>query len=167
MNKIRVENKEKELTLDAKKAILTEWKINLIIIERANVYHKGILNKRNDTFLNPTDTIGLFDVHLIPGLDSEIQKETITSNSTSLALGQDVDFDLKTRLTINQISAQQELLVNASKRITESFLSQRELFDIDKTNQNYLIFYSLLEQLIQQEDSTIIRLKEAINEFEN
>jgi len=166
MNEIRIENKEKELTYDAKKTILTEWKINLIIIQRSNSYHEIILKKGEESILKNIDTINFFDLELIPGLSNGIQNETITSNSLSLVDDQQINFDIKTRLTINQIHEQQKKLVAAINTITIDFLIQRELFDKTKAKENYLMFYSLLEDLIEQENNTIERLKEAINEFE-
>lgn len=68
MNELRIEKKENELTKDAKKAILTEWKINLIIIERSNSYHEEILKKGAESILKNIDAIHLFDLELIPGL---------------------------------------------------------------------------------------------------
>ena len=166
MNEIRIENKEKELTYDAKKTILTEWKINLIIIQRSNSYHEIILKKGEESILKNIDTINFFDLELIPGLSIGIQNETITSNSLSLVDDQQINFDIKTRLTINQIHEQQKKLVAAINTITHDFLIQRELFNKTKAKENYLMFYSLLEDLIEQENNTIARLKEAINEFE-
>jgi hypothetical protein len=166
MNEIRIENKETELTYDAKKAILTEWKINLIIIERSNSYHEVILKKGEESILKNIDTINFFALELIPGLSNGIQNETITSNSLSLVDDQQINFDIKTRLTINQIHEQQKKLVAAINTITNDFLIQRELFNKTKAKENYLMFYSLLEDLIEQENNTIARLKEAINEFE-
>jgi hypothetical protein len=166
MNELRIDKNETELTKDAKKAILTEWKINLIIIERSNSYHKIILKKGTDSILKNIDTINLFDLELIPGLSNGIQNETITSNSLSLVDDQQISFDIRTRLIINQINEQQKRLTAAINSITNDFLTQRELFDKTKVEENYLMFYSLLKDLVKQESNTIERLKEAITEFE-
>ena len=166
MNELRIEKKENELTRTAKEAILTEWKINLIIIERSNTYHKNILNKGADSILNKIDSINLFQLELIPGLSNGIQSETITSNSLGLVDDQQINFDIKTRLTINQIHEQQKKLYTAIDAIINDFLTQRELLDETKVKENYLLFYLLMENLVDQENATIARLKGAINEFE-
>ena len=166
MNELRIENKEAVLTKDAKKAILTEWKINLIIIERSNSYHEEILKLGTETTLKKIDTINLFDLKLIPGLSNGIQKETITSNSLGLIDDQQINFDIKTKLTISHIHEQQIKMTAAINTIINDFLTQRELFDKTKVKENYLMFYSLMNRLVEQENNTIERLKEAINEFE-
>ena len=166
MNEIRIEKKEIEITEDAKKAILTEWKINLIIIERSNSYHEDILNKGRESFLKNLDTINYFDLKLIPGLNNGIQNETITSNAIGLVDDQQINFDIKTRLTINQIHEQQKKLNSAINVIIDDFLIQRELFDNTKVEENYLMFYLLLKELVEQENSMIVRLRQAISEIE-
>ena len=165
LNEVRVEKNGAELARNAMNAILTEWKINLSILERSKSYHQTILNKGEQTLLKNLDTLKRFDVELIPGIQGAIQKETITSSSKGLISDQQFDFDLKTRLTINQINEQQDYLTKAINALSNDFLNQRELLDPTKIKENYLMFYSLLEKLIDQETIMIQRLEAVIYEF--
>ena len=165
LNEVRIERQERTLTRDAKYTILAEWRINLTILERSKAYHTEILMNRSQFFLNNLDTISLFNLNLIPGFDNRIQKETITNNSKGLVVDQQISFDLKTRLTINQINEQQLKLTMATNALLFDFFSQRELFDNSKVKENYLMFYSLLEELVTQESIMIERIKAAIDDL--
>ena len=166
MNDIRTERNEIELTKDVKRAILVQFKLNLIILERWAPYHEDIIKRGAEEFLETIDTVSRFDLGLIPGLNNGIQNEILMTNGWVLIGDQQINFDIETRLLINQIYEQQRLVTEATRKITDDFLTQVELFDETKVKGNYLMFYSLLDRLCEQEKSMIIRLKEAINELE-
>jgi hypothetical protein len=166
MNEVRARKQSVDLTNEARTAILTELKINLLVLERWAPYHKTILEKGEDFVLNNADALSQFDLSLIPGLNNGIQREILTSNGWSLIDDQQINFDLKTRLLVNQIYEQQKYVTKATSRITEDFLMDREVFDNTKVKENYLMFYSLIAELWGQEDAMIKRLKESINDIE-
>ncbi|MBT8297720.1 MAG: hypothetical protein KJO52_05245 [Maribacter sp.] len=165
LNEVRIEKKEKELAINAKFEILAEWKINLSILERSKAYHALILNNKSNFFVNNLETISHFDLNLIPGFEDRIQKETTTNNSKGLVVDQQINFDVKTKLTINQINEQHLKLTMATNALDFDFLNQRELFDKSKVKENYLMFYSLLEEIVTQESIMIERLKVVINDL--
>jgi hypothetical protein len=167
MNDIRTERNKIELTKDAKRAILVQFKLNRIILERWAPYHEDILKRGAEEFLKNIDTVSRFDLELIPGLNNGIQNEILMSNGWVLVDDQQINFDIETRLLTNQIYEQQRLVTEATRKITDDFLTQIELFDETKAKANYLMFYSLLDRLWEQENAMIIRLKEAINALEN
>ena len=164
LNEVRIEKKEVQNTQEAKFAILAEWKINKIIVERWNAYHEEILDKE-DSFLENLDTIVLFDLDAIPGLDNGIQREIITSNGLALLDDEGISFDISTRLNINQIYEQQQNVNKATSKIIDDFLSERELLDPTQGRNNYALFYSLLRNLVEQENDLIDRLTKTIEEF--
>lgn len=164
LNEVRIEKKEVQNTQEAKFAILAEWKINKIIVERWNAYHEEILDKE-DSFLENLDTIVLFDLDAIPGLDNGIQREIITSNGLALLDDEGISFDISTRLNINQIYEQQQNVNKATSKIIDDFLGERELLDPTLGRNNYALFYSLLRNLVEQENDLIDRLTKTIEEF--
>ncbi len=166
LNEIRIENKEVQITKDAKNAILTEFKINLLVLERWAPYHEAILKKGRDSVLGNLANIKKFDPNSIPGLSKGIQREILTSNGWSLIDDRQINLDIKTRMLINQIYEQQKFVTNATSKLANDFLMQRELFDESKTKENYFMFYTLLGELLGQETAMIHRLKYAIEEFE-
>lgn len=166
MNEVRARKQSVDLTKEAKTAILTEFKINLQVLERWAPYHKEILEKGEEFITNQVDALDQFELSLIPGLSNGIQREILTSNGWSLIDDQQINFDLKTRLLVNQIYEQQKFVTKATSKITDDFLMAREVFDNTKVKENYLMFYSLIAELWAQEEALIKRLRESINDIE-
>ena len=166
MNEIREKKTQIEYTDKAKEAVLSELKSNLAVLERWTPYHKNILKARKELIFK-NDTIQGFKIASIPKLNNGIQREIITNSGWGLLVDKQVNFDIQTKLLINRIYEQQEYVTNATSRITNDFFNSREIFDTTKTKENYLIFYSFLGELWEQERAMIEGLKYTIEELEN
>lgn len=165
MNEKRETRLVTEQSIEAKKAILTELKSNLDILERWAPYHKELLDKGMDLLEN-IESKGNIGFGEIPGYTKGIMREFITNNGMSLLEGNQVNFDIKTRLLINRIYKQQKYVSKAVSALTDDFMLQRALFDKSKTQENYELFYMLIGELWGQEDAMIRELKFAIKELE-
>lgn len=166
MNEKRGEKKELELTQIAKATIVSELKSNLNILEKWAPYHRNIYDIGIDSILNNIETISRFDLGIIPGFENGIQREIITTNGLELIKDGRVNFDIRTRISINRIYEQHHYVLDATNKITDDFLTQREIYDDKKNKENYLMFYSLVGELWGQENALIGRLKEEIPDLE-
>jgi hypothetical protein len=79
-----------------------------------------------------------------------IFREILTYDSWEYLRQSDVRLGLETRLAVNRVFRQQEYVENAV-RAAVGFLSERELFDPARSDENQVIFHRLITDLYYQQ----------------
>jgi hypothetical protein len=79
-----------------------------------------------------------------------IFREILTYDSWEYLRQSGVRLDLETRLAVNRVFRQQEYVDNAV-RAAVHFLSARELFDPERSEENLVIFHRLITDLYYQQ----------------
>ncbi len=164
LNEVRETGKQKNATELAKQIIIEEFESNLDILNRWLPYHEELLKECEDFIRNKLDTVNEFKLGYFDNYNNGIQREILTNSAWTLIEDSEVKFNIKSRLSINRIYEQQQFVISATNDIID-FLNQRELFDLSKTKENYIIFYSLLAELCGQEKAMIKELSIEIKDL--
>lgn len=164
LNEVRESRKQNNATELAKQIIIEELESNLDILNRWLPYHENLLKECDEFITNKLDTVSEFKLGYFENYNNGIQREILTNSAWTLIEDSEVNFDIKSRLSINRIYEQQQFVINATSNIID-FLNQRELFDFSKTKENYIIFYSLLAELCGQEKAMILQLNIEIEDL--
>lgn len=148
LNDYRVQVGERRATEAALEAVINEVETNRGILERWAPYHQEIREKL-ETQLEAGNGGGPFNPYVFMD-ERGIFREILTYDSWEYLRQSNVRLDLETRLAVNRVFRQQEYVDNAV-RAAVHFLSARELFDPERSEENMVIFHRLITDLYYQQ----------------
>jgi hypothetical protein len=134
LNDYRIQVGERRATQAALEAVVNEVETNRGILERWSPYHREISEKLEAQQLAGGTASGPFNPYAFMD-DRGIFREILTYDSWEYLRQSDVRLDLETRLAVNRVFRQQEYVDNAGQAAV-SFLSERELFDPARSDEN-------------------------------
>ncbi len=149
LNDYRVQVGERRATQAALEAVINEVNTNREILERWAPYHQEIRERLETQPEAGSERDGPFNPYVFVD-ERGIFREILTHDSWEYLRQSNVRLDLETRLAVNRVFRQQEYVDNAV-RAAVHFLSARELFDPERSEENMVIFHRLITDLYYQQ----------------
>lgn len=166
LNDYRNQQVEKKVSRAALEAVVNEIRHNKAVLQRWAPRHKQMIEQAEFFIENSLDTMQVFDSYYFTR-GQPIFQEIITYDSWDFIRQTNTRIDLNDRLLINRIYRQQNYVENALNALTQGFFSQRELFDKERVEENYVIFCNLIMELYGQEMAMIREYKVALEELKS
>lgn len=154
----RQKQQEKQQVKNAIDAVVNEVSLNKGVLERLVPALKNTINRTEHFLQYSLDTVTIFNDYYLTANQLRFN-ELITDDSYQYLNQNNIYIAIDKRLLINRIFKQQEFVTLSIDELVQ-FYKQRELFDSDKTRENYIIFYSNIREIEGQ-------ITAMLNEYEN
>jgi len=136
---------EKQQVNTAIEAVINEVSKNKGVLQRVMPALQNTI-ERTEAFLeNSLDTVKGFNEYYLTAGELRFN-ELLTADSYHYLNQNNIYIAIEKRLLINRIYKQQEYVESAIDELIR-FYKQRELFDPDKTTENYIIFYTIIREM--------------------
>ena len=96
-----------------------------------------------------------------------IYHDVLPSGAASLVMDNSVDLNVFIKSQISLIYEEQRLVNEAYDKLYNEFLVSRERYDKDKIQENYRIFFTLINKLWNKEKVLVSNMKEVIKYINN
>lgn len=161
----RQKQSEKQQVKNAIDAVFNEVSINKGVLERLMPTLQNTINRTEHFLENSLDTVTVFNDYYLTGNELRFN-ELITDDSYQYLNQNNIYIAIEKRLLINRIYKQQEFVISAINELVQ-FYKQRELFDSDKTTENYIIFYRNVREIEGQVAAMLTEYNYALSELKH
>lgn len=158
----QIENKQ---TRNAIEAVTNEILSNKGVLERILPNLRRTIEKTEFFLTHSLDTVTFFNESYLN--DNQLRFNELLNDDSYMYLNQNnIYVEIDKRLLINRIYKQQDFVVSAINELVH-FYKQRELFDSDKTTENYIVYYRNIREIQGQIDAMLREYDVAIKVLEN
>jgi hypothetical protein len=155
LNERRINQHQTKETQKALKAIVSEIKTNLDILEKWAPFHQVVLENTHELLEDDTlQYLNEFNIDLVKGDSTSLMRQFITRHAWNYINSQNINFDLQTRFDVIMVYQQQEYVENSLQRLID-LLFERAMLDPEKKKENFIMFYQHLAELYGQEKAMI------------
>jgi hypothetical protein len=159
----RQKQAEKQQVKNAIDAVVNEVSINKGVLERLMPALQITINRTEYFLENSLETVTVFNNYYLT--EGKLRfNELITDDSYQYLNQNNIYIAIDKRLLINRIYKQQEFVISAIDELMQ-FYKQRELFDSDKTSENYIIFYRNIREIEGQVTAMLTEYNYALNQL--
>jgi hypothetical protein len=141
----RQNQSEKQQVKNAIDAVVNEVSLNKGVLERLMPVLQSTVSRTEHFLENSLDTVTVFNDYYLTANELRFN-ELITDDSYQYLNQNNIYIAIDKRLLINRIYKQQEFVISSINELVQ-FYKQRELFDSDKTTENYIIFYRNIREI--------------------
>jgi hypothetical protein len=161
----RQKQNENQQTKNAIEAVTNEVLSNKGVLERLMPNLQNTIKKTELFLENSLDTVKVFNDNYLT--NGKLRFNELLTNDSYMYLNQNNIFvEIDKRLLINRIYKQQDYVISAINELVD-FYKQRELFDRNKTTENYIVYYRNIREIEGQIDAMIREYSLAINALED
>lgn len=167
LNNYQVEQENIRLTKNVKEALYQELTTNLEYLEKSEPFMKALSKSQIQFYKHQLDTVTRFDLGLIPQMRKPHTRLILSIGAANLVDDARVKLHPYVKTRIYSVYKQQELVMEAQRKLFDDFFASIQQYDHNLAKENYYIFFQLANNMLGKEQIAIANLKEVIKMINN